>query len=70
MCLHKKVTRFSRHQINLLTFLLAITVMFNQSAYIVDENGGSAQLTLILSNPSSVAVTILVATTDGLASGE
>ena len=44
--------------------------MFNQSAYIVDENGGSAQLTLILSNPSSVAVTLLVATTDGLANGE
>ena len=44
--------------------------MFNQSTYGVDENGGSAQLTLILSNSSSTVITVQVATTDGSANGE
>ena len=49
---------------------VAITVMFNQSMYSVDENGGPAQPVLILSNPSSSVVTVQVITTDGSATGE
>ena len=44
--------------------------MFNRSVYSVDENGEPAQPALILSNPSSAAVTLQVVTTDGSANGE
>ena len=44
--------------------------MFNQSVYTVDENGGPAQLALVLSNPSSTVVTVQVTTTDRSANGE
>ena len=50
-------------------YLLAITVMFNQSMYSVDENSGPVQPALILSNPSSNSVTVQVITTDGSATG-
>ena len=44
--------------------------MFNQSIYIVDEDTGPAQLTLVLSNPSSSDITVQVITEDGSATGE
>ena len=49
---------------------LAITVGFNQTTYIINENDGALQLVLILSNPSSTDITIHVNITDGLATGE
>ena len=44
--------------------------MFNQSIYIVDEDTGPAQLTLVLSNPSSSDITVQVVTEDETATGE
>ena len=42
------------------TLDLAITVMFVETTYSVDEDDGPAQPTLVLSNPSSTNVTIQV----------
>ena len=49
---------------------LAITVMFNQSMYSVNENAGPARPVLVLSNPSSTTTTVQVFNTDGSATGE
>ena len=49
---------------------LAITVMFEQSTYSVDEDSGPAQPVLVLSNPSSMEFTVQVTNTDGSATGE
>ena len=49
---------------------LAITVMFGQTMYSVNEEGGPAQIELVLSNPSSFDITIEVFNTDGSATGE
>ena len=48
---------------------LAITVMFNQSTYSVDEDDGPAQPVLVLSNPSSMEFSVTVFNTDGSATG-
>ena len=47
-----------------------ITVMFSETMYSVNENAGSTQPVLVLSNPSTSDVTVEVTTTDGSASGE
>ena len=47
-----------------------ITVMFSETTYSVNENAGSAQPVLVLSNPSTSDVTVEVTTTDGSATGE
>ena len=47
-----------------------ITVSFNQSTYIVDEDEGPAQPVLVLSNPSSTDFTVIVNVTDGSANGK
>ena len=44
--------------------------MFEESAYSVDENDGPAQPVLVLSNPSSMTITVQVTNTDGSATGE
>ena len=49
---------------------LAITVMFNEITYSVNEGAGPAQPVLVLSNPSSMEFTIQVTNTDGSATGE
>ena len=57
--------------INLLIFL-AITMMFSDTAYIVDENTGPARPVLALSNPSSTDINVSYVTmtnTDGSATG-
>ena len=43
--------------------------MFEQPTYSVDENAGPAQPVLVLSNPSSMEVTVQVTNTDGSATG-
>ena len=55
--------------INLLCFFLAITVMFNDTMYSVNENAGPAQPVLVLSNPSSMEFNVTVFNTDGSATG-
>ena len=49
---------------------LAITVMFNQTTYSVDEDDGPAQPELVLSNPSATAITVQVISGGGSATGE
>ena len=49
---------------------LDITVSFNQSTYSVNEDAGTAQLLLMLSNPSSTDITVVVYNTNGTAFGE
>ena len=44
--------------------------MFNQSEYIVNEDAGSAQLVLVISNPLSTNITVQVTSTDIFAIGE
>ena len=43
---------------------------FSHSSYTVDEDGGSVQLVLALSNPSSTDVTVQVLSEDNTAIGE
>ena len=49
---------------------IAPTVMFEQTAYRVDEDDGPAPPVLVLSNPSTTDITVQVSTTDGSATGE
>ena len=49
---------------------LAILVNFSQSIYGVNENDGLVQPMLVLSNPSSIDITIRVDTIDREANGE
>ena len=49
---------------------LAITVMFSETMYSVNENSGPAQPVLVLSNPSSTSFNVTVTNTDGSATGE
>ena len=51
-------------------FFLAITVMFSETTYSVNENAGPAQPVLVLSNPSSTQFTVEVINTDITATGE
>ena len=60
----------SKTSICVLFYVLATTVMFNQSMYNVDEDDGPAQLILVLSNPSSSDITVQVITEDGSATGK
>ena len=50
--------------------LIVATVSFNEPAYSVNENEGSARPVLVLSNPSSTDVTVHVIDSDGSAMGE
>ena len=50
--------------------LVVATISFNQSMYSVNENEGSIQPVLVLSNPSSTDVTVQVTDEEGTASGK
>ena len=45
-------------------------VSFSQLVYSVNEDGGLAQIGLVLNGPSSTATTVQVFNTDGSATGE
>ena len=49
---------------------LAITVVFSDTTYNVNENAGPARPILVLSNPSSMTFNVTVTNTDGSATGE
>ena len=49
--------------------LIAITVVFDNEAYIIDEDAGIVQLLLFLSNPSSLTETVQVINEDITATG-
>ncbi len=48
---------------------IAVFVSFERSTYSVDEDAGSAQPVLVLSNPSSLEFNVTVTNTDGSATG-
>ena len=48
---------------------LAITVMFSETTYSVNENAGPARPVLVLSNPSSMTFAVQVTNTNGSATG-
>ena len=50
-------------------YFVAATISFNQSAYSIAEDGGLVQPVLVLSNPSSVSITIQVVDTGTTATG-
>ena len=45
-------------------YCIAITVMFNETTYSVDEDDGPAQLVLVLNDPSSIEFNVTVFNTD------
>ena len=47
-----------------------LTISFNQSTYSVDEDDGSAQPVLVLSNPSSTDISVQVRSSNINATGE
>ena len=49
---------------------VAATVNFTQSVYNVNEGSGVVQVTLVLSNPSSVDITVEALNTDESATGD
>ena len=49
---------------------VAITVMFSQTMYSVDEEAGPAQPVLVLSNPSSSDIMLQVSEEQGTATSE
>ena len=53
-----------------LSILIAVIIMFDQTTYSVNEDGGSVQIALVLSRPSSTTVTVEMFNTDGSATGE
>ena len=54
----------------LLLFIIVAILSFGQSRYLVNEDDGSVQLLLILSNRLSITVTIEVFNTVGLATSK
>jgi len=48
----------------------AITIQFEQSTYIVDEDDGPVQPVLVLSNPSSTSIIVQVRDIESAATGE
>ena len=56
--------------INVFVFHLVSTVQFDQSIYRVNEDDGSIQISLFLSNPSSSVITADVLSTSDSATGE
>ena len=50
--------------------VIVATVNFSQSLYSVDENGGSVEIVMILSNPSPSDITVQVLNTEGSATGK
>ena len=48
---------------------LAITVMFSNTTYSVNESAGPKRLVLVLSNPAPMEFTVRVTNTDGSATG-
>ena len=54
----------------LLLLILAPTVNFDQSTYAINEDKGSVQLLLELSNPSTTDITVRVFSRDGSATGK
>ena len=51
-------------------YFTAITVMFSETTYSVNEGDGSVEIGLVFSNPSSTATTVQVTNTDGSATGK
>ena len=51
-------------------YLLAITVMFTETMYSVNEDSESVRIGIELSNPSSTDTVVEVFNTDGSAMGE
>ena len=54
----------------IITILVTVAVMFSQTTYSVNEDTGSVQIGLILSNSSSADITVQLYNTDGSATGE
>ena len=54
----------------LYSYPIAVTCMFGESIYSVDEDDGPAQPTIVCSNPSSTDIIIEVTSTDGSATGK
>ena len=50
--------------------LVAITIMFSETTYDVDEDDGSARPVLVLSNPSSTVITVRVREVERSAASE
>ena len=50
-------------------YSVATAISFDQSAYSIAEDGGLVQPVLVLSNPSSVSITIQVVETGTTATG-
>ena len=50
--------------------LLVAIITFSQSAYSIDESSGTAQVTVVLSNPLSTDLTVEVINSDVTALGE
>lgn len=51
------------------SYFIDPAVSFELSTYNVEENSGSLELALVLSNPSSIPIAIQVLTTDGSTNG-
>jgi len=51
-------------------YLIDATVSFEQYTYNVHEDDGEIEPVLVLSNPSSTAITVEVFSTDGSATGK
>ena len=51
-------------------YSVAVSVSFNQSTYIVNENDGSVQAVLVLSNSVVIDIAVQVRTIDNTAIGE
>ena len=62
---------FARYsKVTSLCILLATTVAFHPSSYLIDEDGGPVKPTLVLSNPLSYNIFVEVFNTDGSARGK
>ena len=51
-------------------YLTAISISFSQSSYSVNETVGSLQAMLVLSNPSSANITVMVLSDNDTATGK
>ena len=69
MHLTHKITQFNDWQVECYSLFPIATVGFNQSEYTVDEDDGLVIVVIILSNPLSTDITVLLEDNNGLATG-
>ena len=59
-----------RYLVTYILYSVAVSISFNQSTYIVNENKRLVEIVLVLNNSTGIDITVQVRTSDNTATGE